>query len=373
MRVGIDARIVYYAPGGIRSYTLHLLDALAQLDDKTEYYILHSRKDRDPPLPGPNFHPCACWTPSHHRLERWTLGLEIARLGLDLLHSPDFIPPKFGYQRSVITIHDLNFLYYPKFLTSESRRYYNQQIEWAIQKTDHILADSYATKNDLVSLLEVEEGKVTVAHLAAAHFFQVLQREEAKRVALHYDLQPGFLLFVGTLEPRKNVPGLLRAYSILLEEEATSAPLVLLGGRGWLYDDIFERVEALNLNEHVRFLHDVPDADLPSLYNAASLLVTPSFYEGFGLPALEAMSCGTPVVVADRASLPEVVGEAGLLVNPDDPADIAQALARVLEDSSLRSQMRAEGLAQAKCFSWEKTAQATLEVYRSVVGEQAIR
>lgn len=373
MRVGIDARIVYYATGGIRNYTLHLLDALARLDDETEYYILHSRKDSAPPLPGPNFHPCACWTPSHHSLERWTLGLEVTRLGLDLLHSPDFIPPKFGYQSSVITIHDLNFLYYPKFLTAESRRYYNQQIEWAIQKADHIMADSHTTKNDLVSLLEVEEGKVTVAHLAAAQAFQTLQGEDANTVAARYELQPSFLLFVGTLEPRKNVPGLLRAYRILLEEGATTAPLVLLGGRGWLYDDIFERVEALNLTEQVHFLHDVPDSDLPAIYNAASLLVTPSFYEGFGLPALEAMACGTPVVAADRASLPEVVGEAGLLVNPDDPADIAQALARVLDDSSLRSQMRERGLAQAERFTWEKTAQATLEVYRDVVGERAIR
>jgi glycosyltransferase involved in cell wall biosynthesis len=169
------------------------------------------------------------------------------------------------------------------------------------------------------------------------------------------------------LEPRKNLPGLLQAYRLLLDARATAAPLVLVGGKGWLYDEVFERVEALRLNGHVRFLHGVPDVDLPGLYNAASVLATPSFYEGFGLPALEAMACGTPVVVADRASLPEVVGEAGLLVDPDDVDDIAQALIRVLTDGVLRARMRALGLAQAARFTWERTAQATLAVYREVV------
>ena len=190
--------------------------------------------------------------------------------------------------------------------------------------------------------------------------------EPQRRIAARHDLEPGYLLFVGTLEPRKNLPGLLQAYRLLLDAQATAAPLVLVGGKGWLYDEVFERVEALRLNGHVRFLHDVPDTDLPGLYNAASVLATPSFYEGFGLPALEAMACGTPVVVADRASLPEVVGEAGLLVNPDDVDDIARALNRVLTDEPLRARMRALGLAQAARFTWERTAQATLAVYREV-------
>ena len=159
MRIGIDVRIVHYARGGISDYVLRLLGALAALDADTDFCVLHSRKDRTPPAPGPNFCPVACWTPAHHRLERWTLGAEAARLRLDLLHSPDFIPPAFGYRRSVITVHDLNFVYYPQFLTAESHRYYHQQIEWAVRRADHILADSYATKSDLVSLLDVPAGK----------------------------------------------------------------------------------------------------------------------------------------------------------------------------------------------------------------------
>jgi glycosyltransferase involved in cell wall biosynthesis len=367
MRIGIDARIVYYARGGIRNYVLHLLDVLPSLDVDTDYYVLHSRKDHPPPLSGTNLRPVPCWTPSHHRLERWALGVEIARLGLDLLHTTDFIPPALGPRRSVITVHDLNFLYYPQFLTAESHRYYNQRIEWAVRRADHILADSHATKSDLVSLLNVPLEKITVVHLAADPAFRPLPDAEARRVATQYGLEPGYLLFVGTLEPRKNLPGLLQAYRRLLDAEVTAAPLVLIGGKGWLYDEVFERVKVLHLHGRVRFLHDVPDADLPAMYNAASLLATPSFYEGFGLPALEAMACGTPVVVADRASLPEVVGEAGLLVNPDDPDGIAQALARVLTDESLRARMQELGLAQAGCFTWERATRATLAVYRQVL------
>ena len=367
MRIGIDIRIVHYAWDGVCNYVLHLLEALAALDADTDYRVLHSRKDRTPRRPGRNFRPVACWTPSHHRLERWALGVEVARLGLDLLHSPDFIPPAFGYRRSVITIHDVNFLYYPQFLTPESHRYHNQQIEWAVRRADHILADSHATKSDLTLLLNVPPEKVSVVHLAADPAFRPLPEAEAGQVAARHGLEPHFLLCVGTLEPRKNLPGLLQAHRLLLNAKVTTEPLVLVGGKGWLYDEIFERVKVLHLTERVRFLHDVLDADLPGLYNAASVLVTPSFYEGFGLPALEAMACGTPVVVTERASLPEVVGDAGLLVNPDDPDDIARALARVLTEEPLRARMRELGLAQAARFTWEETARKTLAVYRRVL------
>jgi glycosyltransferase involved in cell wall biosynthesis len=267
----------------------------------------------------------------------------------------------------VITVHDLTFFHYPQFLTAESRCYYNQQIGWAVRHTEHILADSYATKSDLVSMLDVPAAKITVVHLAADSAFQPLDEAQVTQVVERYGLEPGYLLCVGTLEPRKNLPGLLQAYRLLLDTQVTIAPLVLVGGKGWLYDEIFERVEALHLADQVRFLQNVTDTDLPALYNGADLLTTPSFYEGFGLPALEAMACGTPVVVANRSSLPEVVGEAGLLVDPDDVDDIAQALARVLTDEALQAQMRELGIAQAARFTWERAAQETLTVYRNVL------
>ena len=367
MRIGIDARILAYRRGGIASYVSHLLPALAAIDPETNYQVLHNWRDRGRGRPGANFHRVTVWTPCHHRLERWALGAEVARLRLDLLHSSDFIPPAFGARRFVITVHDLNFLYYPQFLTRESRRYYAGQVAWAVGRVAHILADSEATRQDIIRLLDVSPEKVTTVHLAADPTFRSLAEPEVEAVLSCYDLEPGYILFVGTLEPRKNLPGLLSAYRLLLDRGMTDALLVVVGGRGWLYEETFNRVERLGLSDRVRFLHGVPDAELPALYNGATLLAAPSFYEGFGLPALEAMACGTPVVVSDRGSLPEVVGEAGIQVNPDEPEEIAQGMAAVLSAPDLRHRLQAAGLARAAGFTWEETACRTLEVYRRVL------
>lgn len=367
MRIGIDARIVHYSRGGIRNYVIHLLDALAAVDSRTEYYVLHSRKDRHPPVPGPNFRPVSCWTPSHHRWERWMLAAEISRLRLDILHSTDFIPPLFGYRRSIITIHDLNFLHYAQFLTAESRRYYNDQIEWAVRRADHILTDSQATCADVVSLLDIHKARVSVVHLAAHSGFRPMSGQESADIVAQYGLTSGYILFVGTLEPRKNLPGLLQAYRIVRDRGSSSAPLVVVGGKGWLYSEIFERLRQLDLTDCVKFIHGIPDSDMPAVYNAASLLITPSFYEGFGLPALEAMTCGTPVIGANRASLPEVIGEAGILIDPEDPTDIANGMERVLTDADLRQHLREAGIKRSSMFSWEKTALATLNAYWNVM------
>jgi glycosyltransferase involved in cell wall biosynthesis len=361
-----------YRKGGIAGYVAHLLPALAAIDAETHYRVLRHRRDETSSEPGPNFRRATTWTPCHHRLERWALGVEVARLRLDLLHSPDFIPPAFGARHFVITVHDLNFLYYPQFLTAESRRYYIDQIEWAVKRADHILADSEATRQDIVHQLDVAPGKVTTVYLAADDAYRPLPLSGVGPVLERYELPPGYLLFVGTLEPRKNVPGLLSAYRLLLDQGVTEAPLVLIGGRGWLYEKIFRQVEALTLEEQVAFLHGVPDADLPALYNGAAVLVTPSFYEGFGLPALEAMACGTPVVVSDRGSLPEVVGPAGMLVDPEAPESIAAGLAAVLDDPEGQRQLERAGLAQAATFSWERTARETLAVYRKVAGRSPV-
>jgi len=367
MRIGIDARITYYSRGGIRNYVIHLLDALAVVDSRTKYYVLHSRKDGNPPVPGPNFRPVRCWTPSHHRWEKWIFAAEVSRLGLDILHSTDFIPPAFGYRRSITTIHDLNFLHYAQFLTAESRRYYNDQIEWAVRRTDHILTDSRATCADVVSLLDIPKRKVSVVHLAAHSRFRSMSGQESASIVVQYGLTSGYVLFVGTLEPRKNLPGLLQAYRIIRDRDISSVPLVVVGGKGWLYGEIFERLRELELTDYVKFIHGIPDSDMPAVYNAASLLITPSFYEGFGLPALEAMACGTPVIGANRASLPEVIGDAGILIDPEDPTDIANGMERVLTNPGLQQHLREAGIERSSRFSWEKTALATLNAYRCVM------
>lgn len=366
MRIGIDARLVYYTQAGITQYIERLVESLARVDDETEYMILQSRKDRVPLVDRPNFRRVPIWTPCHHRLEQWSLRFEISAFDLDVLHSPDFIPPSAGRFKSVITVHDLAFLLYPHFLTKESARYYGQ-IDQAVRRTDHIIAVSEATKYDLTQRLGVPDSKVTVIYEASSPQYRPLPEEEVRRyVERKFGIDGCYILFVSTIEPRKNVPGLLQAYRRLLDFYKDDVQLILVGGQGWLFDEVFGTVERLKLTERVRFLGRVDTVDLPYLYNAARLLVQPSFYEGFGLSPLEAMACGTPVIVSNVSSLPEVVGDAGLRVDPEDVSELAVGMHRLLTDESLREEMIEKGLARAASFSWEKAARQTLEVYRKV-------
>jgi glycosyltransferase involved in cell wall biosynthesis len=333
MRIGIDARLNYYRPGGIAEYTRHVIEELAALDHTTGYAVIHHHADRHTITPGPNFARINTYTPSHHRLERWSLSGELARFRLDLLHSPDVIPPERGARRQVITVHDLHFLHYPQFMTADSRRYYNDQIARAVRAADHILVDSRATCDDLANLLDVPPAKMTVHLLGVDRVFAPLPAEEIRQCKLQLGLPESYILFVGTFEPRKNIPGLFKAYHLLCQMMPDVPPLVMVGRRGWLYDEIFASAEALHLTDRL----------------------------------IEAMACGTPTVVSDRGSLPEVVGDTGLLVDPDDPEDIAGALRLMLTDRDLHARSIAAGLARAATFTWRQTAQAVLDVYRRVL------
>jgi glycosyltransferase involved in cell wall biosynthesis len=364
VRVALDARLVTYQRGGIGQYILHLIEAFARLPQGggDEFIILRSRKERGPLAPA--LPDVALWTPPHHRLEQLALPIELARLSFDVLHSPDFIPPWHGCFRRLITVHDLTFLYYPQFLTAESRRYYNDQIERAVRVADHISADSTNTKDDLVRRLGVPPEKITVVLLAHDSMYHPLDAAACAPVLERLGLARGYALFTGTLEPRKNVTGLLAAYRVLCERRLSTPMLVLAGRRGWLYDEIFAQIDRLKLAGRVHFVENLSSEDLRVLYNAAALLVLPSFYEGFGLTVLEAMACGTPVVCSDRGSLPEVAGDAALFVNPDDLDGLADAMQRVWEDALLRKQMRERGFVNVRRFSWDKTTRETLALYR---------
>ena len=356
--------------GGISQSILHLLPALATLDDESEYYLFHSRKEARSfvPILAEHFVRRNLWTPCHHRLERYTLAAELSPYGLDVFHSPDFIPPVSGARRRIITIHDLNFMYYPQFLTAESRRYYLDQIEWASSDANHIVVDSHATRSDVIELLAVPPEKVTTVYLAANPLYEQAYTTTAVDETLRkYNLPHGFILFVGTLEPRKNLPMLIQAYAHLLHDYGVDVPLILVGSKGWIFDEIFTTIESLNLTKYVRHLAGVFDEELAHLYHAAGVLVTPSFYEGFGLPALEAQHCGCPVVVSNRGSLPEIVGSEGLMLDPEDTAVWVEALNLVLTDSHKRNTMIEIGQTQAKKFSWRKTARDTLAVYRGEI------
>ena len=270
-------------------------------------------------------------------------------------------------RRHLITVHDLNFLYFPQFLTGESSRYYAEQIRWAVDHADGIIADSEHTRQDLISDLAVSPEKVTTIHLAADPTFARVGAGaaggEIQQTLARFDLTPGFILFVGTIEPRKNIPTLLKAFASLRQKAIADTRLVLVGRKGWLYDEVFQTIDRLGLRPHVRHVEAAGDVELAHLYLTAGLLALPSHYEGFGLPALEAMHCRCPVLASNRASLPEVVGPAGILLEPDDVEAWAMNLRRLLTDEVLRSQMIAAGLEQVRHFSWRQTALATRKVY----------
>ena len=370
MHITLDARLAYYRRySGIGQYIVHLAEQLPGLDVDNAYTIIHSRKDQNPP-----HHTAAqlkaAWTPSHHRLEQLAFPLELLPYKIDLLHSPDFIPPFTGRFRRVITVHDLNFLYYPQFLTPESRRYYNDQITRAVQVADHILADSYATRLDLIKLLNVPEVKITVVWLAPnVAVYHPLSKNDLTVARQRLQLPDRYIMFAGTLEPRKNVAGLLRAYRLLLDHDPSAPELILAGSRGWLFDETRTLIAELRLTDHIRWIDSPPDSDLAALYAAASVFVLPSHYEGFGLTVLEAMACGAPCIISDRGSLPEIAGGAAKEIDPDDVGELANALAGMLNDDQLREQFRQKGYGRVADFSWERCARETLDVYRRVLGQ----
>jgi len=367
MRIGIDARLIYYTDAGISQYTLRLIQGLAEIDQEDEFLILRDRRDLLT-ITDNNFKRIELWTPSHHRFEQWGLRFELPSLGLDLLHSPDFIPPFHRNFKSVITIHDLAFLLYPHFLTQDSARYYGQ-IDQAVKSTDHIIAVSESTKQDTIRLLGVPESKLSVIYEAANPLYRPMDRDQARAyVRQAYQLEE-YLLFVSTIEPRKNLPILLHAFRALGDQYKVKTTLAIVGREGWLSKGTFALVEKLRLKDTVRFLGRVPVEDLVYLYNGAQALVHPSFYEGFGLPPMEAMLCGIPVICSNVSALPEVVGDAALLVPPEEVSEWTVAMWRVLHDQELRAEMQAKGYRRAQCFSVEKTARQTLEVYRRVISE----
>lgn len=368
MHIGIDTRLTYYRTGGISTYMRRLVTALEVLDTQNHYTIFQSRKAN---MPASNrFQSAKLWTPCHHRIERLALSLELARFRLDVLHSPDFIPPIRGAKHHIITVHDLTFLHYPQHLTQDARRYYNNQISRAVNQATHILADSKATKTDLVTMLDVPPEKITVHMLGVDERFRPMNQEALLATQAKFDLPDDYILFVGTFEPRKNILGLLEAYRLLLQDLPDAPPIVLVGKQGWLFDKTMLKIKELDLGNHIFWRQNIDDSDLPAIYGLAAVLVLPSFYEGFGFPALEAMACGTVPIVSNRSSLPEVVGDVGMQFDPDDRIAIKNALYHALSDLEWRQIHRQQGLERAKTFKWSTTAEIVLKVYHAAGGRK---
>lgn len=365
MRVAIDARLLAYQRAGTATYIRGILGGLAEHGDSV--LIVASRKDpRRSELGSARLD---VWTPCHHRWERWGLGMELATAPVDVLHSPDFIPPRRLGRRwaRVITIHDLAFLRWPDLLTLDARRYYGQ-IRDAVKAADRIIAVSETTRRDLIDLVDqrADQKTVVVPEGVGRCFEPRDPGAAAGEVRKRFGIARPYFLFVGTIEPRKNLPRLLAAFDRFRQKIGSDAPdLVLAGGRGWLDEGI--DALAAPLGSSVRFLGRVPDDALVSLYNASVAHVLVSLYEGFGLPPLEAMACGKATLVSDTASLPEVVGDAGLYVAPEDVEAITAGLERLWEDAALRRTLGERGRLRAATFDWAAVARRTRAVYEQAV------
>jgi glycosyltransferase involved in cell wall biosynthesis len=372
MRIGVDARLMQHQPAGITRYTRHLLRALAKINQRDEFITFQHRRHRTPLIEQANFRRATLFAPVHTHLEQWMLPLELLPFALDLLHSTDFIPPLYTTIPTIITVHDLAFLHWPHFLTKDSAAYYGQ-IDRAVRHANHIIVPSESTKLDLTAMLGVPPIKISVIPEAADELFVPLPVAETRaEVRAKYHLPESFILFVGTIEPRKNVDGLIRAFHHLRSKYGVNdTALVIAGGSGWLYDETLALIRQLNLEQSVFLVGRVVDEELHKFYVAARCHVHAAHYEGFGLPPLEAMACGTPTIVSNVSSLPEVVGDAALLVDPANWEEIAVAIHRLLSDDLLHAELREKGLQRARHFNWESAARRTMEVYQLVATRRA--
>ena len=368
MRVAIDIRKLH--DYGIGTYLRNLLRQLARIDGDTEYVLLQAPGDRglaEPP--GPNFRRVTVSAKPYSVAEQLSVPFHLARLSPDLFHAPHYVLPPLVPCRAVVTIHDCIHLVFPQYLRSRLAHVYARAMfRSAVHRARHILTDSEASKNDILRFFDVPASRVTVIYAAVDDlFFEERPEAELARVRERYRLHRRFVMYSGNVLPHKNVERLVEAFALLRRDGRDDLELLISGSDGSRYSALRRAVHRHDLHAHVRFLGYQPVTTLAALYRLADVFAFPSLYEGFGLPPLEAMASGTPAVVSNVSSLPEVVGDGAVLVDPRRPRDIADGIRRALEDAALREELRVRGLARARSFSWAASVERTHAIYREVV------
>lgn len=369
MRIALDAIPLVAAKTGIGHYTDALAASLARIHTDHQYVLLSpfdfafDAGNGTPPNLSKMFFPVR----SIFR-KWWLAGLPaMLRISpLDVFHGTNYCIPVFSPCPTVVTIHDLSLFTQSHTHEDENVKRGKRRIPLMARRATKIIAPSEWTKREIIEHLSIREDKIRVIFEAARSGMRPLSVGECQAVFAKYQLQQPYLLYVGTIEPRKNLLTLIRAYNELLRTTEHQPQLVLCGGRGWLFDEVFKLVEELKLQDQVRFTGYVPDEDLPALYSAAEIFLYPSLYEGFGLPPLEAMACGTPAICSSASSLPEVIGGAGLTHDPNDWQALTGHTAKLLGDRAARQHFKQAGLEQAARFSWDRAARETQSVYDEV-------
>lgn len=367
--IGIDTRSLSYGTG-VQRYIFNLIQNILSIDNEFSYiFFQESSKDF---FNSSNLKKRLLALPLFHREEHLSLPIQLFSNRVDLFHGCNFIAPFIRHCKGVVTIHDVGFLH----AESHSRQYDKRAKRWipfSIKHADIIITPSVCTKDDILRFLHIPQDRIKVVHEGVEHKrYRVIEDKEAiSPVRRKYALFFPYILCVSSAGVRKNHVGLIRAYHMLREQyKIHEYKLFFTGKREFFPNEVFSVLENLNLKEgkDVLWTGFVEEDELPLLYNAASLFVYPSFFEGFGLPVLEAMACGTPVITSNTSSLPEVAGDAAILIDPYNVEELSYAMYKVLTDNSLKEQMREKGLGQAAKFSWEKCARETLEVYKEVLG-----
>jgi len=370
MRVAIDARKLH--DFGIGTYIRNLLRHLARTDHSTEYVLLCGEADLGVAAQlGPNFRGVLEPSPNYSLREQLHVPWVLRRERPDLYHAPHYVLPAGVRCPSVVTIHDCIHLMFPQYLPNRLAYAYARAQMWsAARRSDCILTVSEASKRDILHLFNVPPEKIVVVYNAIDSHFSVTPSEEAvSRVRERYQLDHKFVLYVGNIKPHKNLVRLIEAFHQLRQGELADLKLLIIGDQISKLPSLRRAVHRHKLHKQVRFLGYVADDQLAILYRLASVFVFPSLYEGFGLPPLEAMASGTPVVASNVSSLPEVVGDAAVLVNPYDVDAIVDGLRRVLTDPALAAGMSRKGIERAREFSWERSVAKTWAVYQTIAGK----
>jgi glycosyltransferase involved in cell wall biosynthesis len=381
MHVAVNAHLLAHTRSfrraGVSFYIEQLLNHLAQFDQQNRFTIYTTRGLGAAELGLPaNFVVRPSRLPTiNPRLripwEQVLAPLLLSRTRAGLFHGTLNVVPLLSPVPTVVTVHDLAFIRFPQTFRAYNRTYLDFATRTSVKRAAAILAVSEHTRRELVGLLGVDPARVVVTPNAARAHFRPPDPAALQRFRVRKGLPERFILYVGTVEPRKNLVSLLEAYARLPAE--LQLPLLIGGGKGWLYQPLFERLAQLGLGDRVQPVGYLDEAELPLWYAAATLFAFPSIYEGFGMPPLEAMACGTPVLTSNGASLPEVVGDAGLMVPPLDIDAMAAALTRLLRDADLRSELRERGLRRARQFSWHASAERTHAVYSRVASGAPIQ
>ena len=354
MRIAIDARKLH--DFGIGTYVRNLLRQLARQDARSEYVVLCRPADREYVAElGGHMRPVVEPAAAYSIREQYRLPLDLRRERIDVFHAPHYVLPLLTPCRSVVTIHDCIHLMFPQYLPGRLAHAYARTVLWAaVRRSDRILTVSEASKRDILHFFNVSAAKVEVIPNGIDERFRLVPSdEEIARVRERYLLHDPFLLYAGNIKPHKNIERLIEAFHLLRQRGHDQLRLLIIGNEVSKYPTLRRTVHRFKLHTYVRFLGFVPDQMLAVLYRLADVFVFPSLYEGFGLPPLEAMASGTPVVTSNVSSLPEVVGDAAVLVDPYSAASIAEGIQQVLSDPVLRQTLAARGLARAREFSWE--------------------